>query len=95
MAASKIRPGSFDTETARHMLGDERARAIEAKAREDAGAGLWLAPECVGGSYLDGIRNAFERSVYANQWGRRDERNKRKASAASKPDNQPQPKETQ
>lgn len=76
-----MKPGSFDQETAREMVGDERARVIEAKARVDADEGNYSPPEQPAArTYMDGVNAGMERVVYRTQFNKRVERNKRKAA---------------
>lgn len=66
-------PGSFDPTTAREMVGDQRAREIEAKARRDADEGVFTppAPAAALGTYWAACQETFERVVYAEQHARR------------------------
>lgn len=75
-------PGSFDPTTCREMVGDERARVIEAQARADADANTY-APPTSGEklSYWAECQLEFQRRVYINQHQRRLERNARKVTA--------------
>ena len=76
-------PGSFDAETAREIVGDARARAIEAAARADADSGAFNLPHRRQASqtYWDGVYAEMERVVYTAQHAKRLERIKRKAKA--------------
>jgi hypothetical protein len=75
-------PRSFDPQTSREMVGDERARTIEAKARQDADSGIYSPPEPSGFvTYWGQAQDEFARAVYAAQWGKRKARNERKAAA--------------
>ena len=76
-------PGSFNAETAREIVGDARARAIEAEARADADSGAFNLPNRhhAGQTYWDGVDAEMERVVYAAQHAKRLERIKRKAKA--------------
>lgn len=74
-------PKSFDPETARHMVGDERARNIEARARADADNGKPEVLEQLNPlTYWAQVQHAFERVVYDTQYQRRVQRNQRKAN---------------
>lgn len=77
-------PRSFDSVTAREMLGDILARTIEAKARKDADAGkdAFAPPKGpITGNFLADARIDFERAIYLHQFKKRLERNERKATA--------------
>lgn len=74
---------SFDAATSREMVGDERARAIEEKARADADLGLDAyeppAPQSKG-TYWGNRQDDFAHQTYTAQFTRRLERNARKAA---------------
>ena len=76
-----MKPRSFDVQTCREMLGDELARQIEARARDDADKGLEayspIKPEDFY-SWWDTCKNIFVAVVYHEQFLKRLERNKRK-----------------
>lgn len=74
-------PRSFDQETCREMVGDERARAIEAKAREDADSGRYSPPAKAATSYWGQCQEDFASLVYGHQFKSRLERNARKRNA--------------
>jgi hypothetical protein len=75
-------PGSFDSVTAREMVGDQQARIIELKARQDADANNYAPPEYgPDGTYFYKVMKEMERVVYSEQFKKRTERNKRKALA--------------
>lgn len=72
-------PGSFDHATSREMVGDERSRTIEAKARADADAGHFEPPaDSASTSYWGQAQDEFARRVYIQQHERRTARNLRK-----------------
>ena len=73
-----MKPGSFDPETAREMVGDESARVIEAKARTDADAGVFDPPKGAARTYWDAVQDKMRHIVYAEQHKKRTERNARK-----------------
>jgi hypothetical protein len=67
-------PKSFDIETAKEIVGDERMRTIEAKARQDADNGVMDKPARAEGTYWDGIRSDMEYIVYTTTHHKRMER---------------------
>jgi hypothetical protein len=67
-------PKSFDIDTAKEIVGDERMRKIEAKARQDADNGVIDKPARAGGTYWDGIRSDMEYIVYITAHHKRMER---------------------
>ena len=67
-------PKSFDIETAKEIVGDERMRSIEAKARQDADNGVMDKPARAEGTYWDGIRSDMEYIVYTTTHHKRMER---------------------
>jgi hypothetical protein len=67
-------PKSFDIETAKEIVGDERMRIIEAKARQDADNGVMDKPARAEGTYWDGIRSDMEYIVYTTTHHKRMER---------------------
>lgn len=72
-------PLSFDHATSKACVGDERTRAIEAKARNDADKGVFELPKAWGAAtYWDGCKAGFEASVYREQHRKRVARNERK-----------------
>lgn len=80
-----MKPGSFDPATCRELVGDERARSIEAKARADADAGILQGPSS-GGSYWDEVKHWAEYTTYLTQHKKRTERNARKAVNPAPPE---------
>lgn len=75
-------PKSFDAETSREMVGDERARTIETKARADADAGVYDPPAAAEAlSFWGQYQEEFARVVYSAQYKKRIDRNARKALA--------------
>lgn len=71
-------PLSFDLTTSRAMVGDERARIIEAKARADADAEVCDPPAVTQGSYWHQRQSDFEYILYLETHHRRLARNERK-----------------
>ncbi|CAB5224431.1 hypothetical protein UFOVP393_77 [uncultured Caudovirales phage] len=67
-------PKSFDIDTAKHIVGDSRMRVIEAKARADADAGKYDAPQHVEGAYWDRVRSDMEYVIYITTHQKRLER---------------------
>jgi len=67
-------PKSFDIDTAKEIVGDERMRTIEAKARQDADSGVMDKPARAEGTYWDGIRSDMEYIVYTTAHHKRMER---------------------
>lgn len=67
-------PKSFDIDTAREMVGDARMRMIEAKARDDAEAGISDKPKRRNGTYWDGIQSDMEYIIYIYTHQKRTER---------------------
>ena len=70
-------PLSFDPTTAREVTGDARSREIEEKARKDADLGIYEPPSRSSLTYWDGVTAHMATVVYAAQYKRRAERNKR------------------
>lgn len=71
-------PGSFDPITAREITGDELARTIEAKARQDADAGNFEPPAVDAATYWDKVQKEMRFVVYREQYTKRRARNARK-----------------
>lgn len=71
-------PGSFDTRTAREVLGDSRAQAIEQKARADADAREYRPPKVAGETYFTQVLASLEVTLYAEQYIKRTARSERK-----------------
>ncbi len=70
-------PKSFDIDTCKEVIGDERMRTIEAKARQDADNGVMDKPARAAGNYWDGIRSDMEYIVYITAHHKRLERQQR------------------
>ncbi len=78
-------PGAFDAVTSRELVGDARARQIEAQAREhadtadldDPGA-AYSAPRTASKTYWDEVRANADQATYYAAFQRRIERRKRK-----------------
>lgn len=76
-----MKPFSFDLETCREVIGDMAARAIEEKARRDADAELPKVPSPIFDKTHFGLARDHMRCViYCAQYGKRLERNARKAA---------------
>ena len=69
-----MKPKSFDIDTAKEIVGDERMRTIETKARQDADNGVMDKPARAAGNYWDGIRSDMEYIVYITAHHKRMER---------------------
>jgi hypothetical protein len=67
-------PKSFDIDTAKEIVGDERMRVIEAKARQDADNGIMDKPVRAVGSYWDVVSSDMEYVVYITAHHKRMER---------------------
>jgi hypothetical protein len=67
-------PKSFDIDTAKEIIGDERMRVIEAKARQDADNGIMDKPVRAVGSYWDVVSSDMEYVVYITAHHKRMER---------------------
>lgn len=79
-------PGSFDQTTCRAIVGDERARALEARARADADSAdlgepgaAYRPPAAEKGTYWDQVRSESEIRTYWHAFHTRIERRRRKA----------------
>jgi hypothetical protein len=66
-------PKSFDIDTAKEIVGDERMRVIEAKARQDADNGI-LEKFQLAESYWDQVRLIMEYVIYTTAHKKRMER---------------------
>jgi hypothetical protein len=67
-------PKSFDIDTCKEVVGDERMRVIEAKARQDADNGIMDKPVRAVGSYWDVVSSDMEYVVYITAHHKRMER---------------------
>lgn len=74
-----MKPGSFDIDTAKELVGDERMRPIEAKARTDADAGRFDPPASIAKTYWGGVQDETARRVYISAHHKRMERAQRMA----------------
>lgn len=72
-------PKSFDPATSREMVGDERVRTIEARARSDADADIFAPPKPQGTTYWGQCQDEFAHRVYIAQHHKRVARIIRKA----------------
>ena len=66
-------PKSFDIDTCKEVIGDERMRAIEAKARQDADNGI-LEKFQPAEAYWDKVRSIMEYVIYTTAHKKRIER---------------------
>ena len=76
-------PLSFDSTTAREIVGDVLARVIEAKARLDADSECFDAPLVYGATYWTTVQSAMRVVIYREQYTKRMARNERKLSASA------------
>lgn len=78
-------PGSFDIDTAREFVGDDRMRSIESKARldADADADQYSPPQPQGKTYWDGVQDEMDRRVYLFAHHKRKDRIQRMAERAA------------
>ena len=78
-------PGLFDTQTCRRIVGDERARVIEANARRSADSGEQLVrPESCAKTYWDGVQEESEWRVACAAYTARAARITRKLASEAK-----------
>jgi len=75
-------PKSFDHATSRYMVGDDRARVIESKARADADLDKHDPPQSEAVSYWARTQESFATVVYLDQFRRRRDRIERKQEVA-------------
>lgn len=64
-------PGGFDLSTAREVVGDGAARAIESKARQDADTGRCEPPFACGDTYWDAALAGMRTVIYNEQHAKR------------------------
>ena len=64
-------PGGFDYETAREVIGDDVARSVEKKARQDADVSHFDPPLTTNRTYWDSVRSEMFFVVYKEQYERR------------------------
>jgi hypothetical protein len=67
-------PKSFDIDTCKEVIGDERMRIIEAKARQDADSGILEKFQPTKGSYWADVKSIMEYVIYTNAHKKRMER---------------------
>ena len=77
-------PGSFSTITAREITGDELARVIEAKSRQDADAKRFDPPVVHGDTYWENVQHEMQVVIYRDQYAKRLARNARKEKIITK-----------
>ena len=73
-------PGGFDPITAREIIGDELARTIETKARQDADTENFDPPAIDGSTYWGNVQKEMRVVIYREQYARRITRNIRKVA---------------
>jgi hypothetical protein len=66
-------PKSFDIDTAKEIVGDERMRVIEAKARQDADSGIMEKFQSAE-AYWDMVKSIMEYVIYTTAHKKRMER---------------------
>ena len=66
-------PNNFDIDTCKEVVGDERMRVIEAKARQDADNGI-LEKFQPAEAYWDKVRSIMEYVIYTTAHKKRIER---------------------
>ena len=66
-------PKSFDIDTAKEIIGDDRMRVIESKARQDADNGI-LEKFQPAEAYWDMVRSVMEYVIYTTAHKKRIER---------------------
>ena len=74
-----ITPGSFDIETCKTIVGDDRCRILESSAREHAGKGLLPVSDednifTKGSSYWDKAQLTMQYTVWIEAYIKRNER---------------------
>jgi hypothetical protein len=67
-------PKSFDIDTCKEVVGDERMRIIEAKARQDADNGILEKFQPTKGSYWVDVTSIMEYVIYTTAHKKRMER---------------------
>ena len=67
-------PNSFDIDTCKEVVGDERMRTIEAKARQDADNGIMEKFQPTKGSYWIDVKLIMEYVIYTTAHKKRMER---------------------
>lgn len=75
-------PNSFDLENCKEMIGDERLRQVEAKARADAETGIYAPFPHVFVTYMGKVKEDMEDIVYAAAYKKRLERLERQSERA-------------
>ena len=66
-------PNSFDIDTCKEVIGDERMRVIEAKARQDADNGI-MEKFQLAEAYWDKVKSIMEYVIYTTTHKKRMER---------------------
>jgi hypothetical protein len=67
-------PNSFDIDTCKEVIGDERMRVIEAKARQDADNDIMEKFQPTKGSYWIDVKSIMEYVIYTTAHKKRMER---------------------
>jgi len=67
-------PISFDIDTCKEVVGDDRMRVIEAKARQDADNGVTQKFQPAKEAYWDKVRSIMEYVIYMTAHKKRMER---------------------
>ena len=67
-------PKSFDIDTCKEVVGDDRMRVIEAKARRDADNGILEKFQPLKGSYWIDVKSIMEYVIYTTAHKKRMER---------------------
>jgi len=68
-----VTPKSFDIDTCKEVVGDERMRVIEAKARQDADSGV-MEKFQLAEAYWDKVKSIMEYVIYTTAHKKRMER---------------------
>ena len=76
-----MKPQSFDEATCREIVGDARARVLEAEGRAWADAGAAAPPPPTTGTYWDQVRQEAEHRVRLAAYEKRRARLQRMAAA--------------
>ena len=69
-----VTPKSFDIDTAKEIVGDERMRVIEAKARQDADNGILEKFQPAKDTYWVDVKSIMEYVIYTTAHKKRLER---------------------
>jgi hypothetical protein len=69
-----VTPKSFDIDTCKEVVGDERMRVIEGTARHDADNGIMQKFQPLKGSYWIDVKSIMEHVIYTTAHKKRMER---------------------